>query len=267
MRQAFDTAARSLIDRRYAIVDCDDATVSATDQVFQAGRSFFASVDSQKRHASTLSKLEGYRPLGTEFSISAEHPDLCEVFSVWHWNSEATDVRSWASTNHLHQALTETLPLYGAIVARLLNALREQLNPAGQEINPLEASYIQVNHYTPASHTRRLLQEEHEDGHLITLIKPTSAGLEIRAGDDFEPVTLEANQLIALSGGLLTILTGGTIPPLFHRVRNDSLTTVRQSLIYFANPSISNDTVPWIENESNVGANIRDITRSCIGGR
>lgn len=263
----FDGAARSLIDRSFAILDCDDLLVGATDRILKAGHDFFAKPDTQKQAAATLERLEGYRPIGSEFSISPDHPDLCEVFSVWPWNADRSEVRAWATASELHKTVTEALPIYGSVAARLMNAVRRLIKPDSQQLDLSEASYLQLNHYTPSRHGRHLLQEEHEDGHIITLIRPTSPGLEVKIAEAFEPVTLASNQVIALSGGLLTILTGGMIPPLFHRVRNNRATTIRQSVIFFGNPSVSSDTSPWIENETNANANIRELANSCIGGR
>jgi isopenicillin N synthase-like dioxygenase len=75
------------------------------------------------------------------------------------------------------------------------------------------------------------------------------------------------DEFLLVPGSLLTLITGGLIPPLFHRVRNDRSIAVRQSLLYFVNPGLREETVPWIENEGNRGISVRTVALSCIGGR
>lgn len=86
------------------------------------------------------------------------------------------------------------------------------------------------------------LQDSHEDGHLITLIKPDREGLVIFPDGPNHPevpVQLRDNELIAISGSLLTALSDGRIPPMYHAVRNPRMRMKRKSIVYFAIPDLS----------------------------
>lgn len=260
-------AARSLLEVGYARVRVDSSLMGQVREAFSAGEEFFQLADEVKSAAACPSRLEGYRPFGAEYSETPHRPDLCEFFSVWMANADAPDIRSWASSHRLHAKMLSTLPAYSILGNGVLEALRSRLNPEGQEIDISTTSYVQMNHYRPSASARDLLQDRHEDGHLLTVLKSTAAGLEIEVGGRYEPVSLQDDEFLLLPGSLLTLLTGGLIPPLFHRVRNDGRTTVRQSILHFANPSLTHETKPWIENETNHGLNILAIARSCVGAR
>lgn len=260
-------AASSLLDAGYARVRGDGSLMGRIREAFSAGETFFQLAEGVKRAAATPLRLEGYRPFGAEYSETPNRPDLCEFFSVWMRNVDTADIRNWASSHGLHAKMLSTLPAYAVLVNGVLEALRSRLNPEGQEIDTSPTSYVQMNHYRPSASARDFLQDRHEDGHLLTVLKPTAAGLELEVGGRYAPVSLQDDELLLLPGRLLTLLTGGLVRPLFHRVRNDRRTTMRQSMLYFSNPSLTRETRPWIENETNHGLSILAVARSCVGAR
>jgi isopenicillin N synthase-like dioxygenase len=262
----FAAAAQTLIDEGYALLK-DASLMPIVRKAFSEGQKFFRQSDETKRAASSPSRLEGYRHLGAEFSQTPERPDLCESFSVWCWNATEPDIHAWSSHNKLHNAVSAALPAYSAVANGVLEALRCRVNPHGQGIDASEASYLQMNHYRPADFERDFLQDSHEDGHALTVLKPTAPGLEIRIAGQFLRVDMADDEFLLLPGSILTLMTGGLIAPLFHRVRNDRSTAIRQSLMHFINPSLTKETHPWIVNESNRGVSIRTVALSCIGGR
>jgi isopenicillin N synthase-like dioxygenase len=262
-----DAAAHSLVTQGYALVRDETSLMPLVRAAFSEGQGFFDENQEHKLAAASPSKLEGYRPIGTEFSETPEQPDLCESFSVWGWNSAEVEVRAWSTRNRLHGAMTLALPGFAGITNAVLEALRLRLNRKGQKIVASEASYLQINHYRPRHFDREFLQETHEDGHVLTIHKATGSGLEYCAGDHFAPLMTKDNGFLLLPGSLLTLITGGVIPPLFHRVRNDHSSAVRQSLLYFVNPSLVDETAPWIDNHTNRGVSIRSVALSCIGAR
>lgn len=82
----------------------------------------------------------------------------------------------------------------------------------------------------------RVLQEPHEDGHLLSFIKPTREGLVLVRGRDLEPVRLLSSEIAVLSGSLLSELSDFAIPSAYHAVLAPSEPTKRVSLMYFVNP-------------------------------
>lgn len=262
-----ENAAENLIRHGYAVLKWHESPIPALQKIFADGRDFFGLGDERKFAASSPSRLEGYRPLGAEFSEIPQRPDLCEYFTVWPWNAAVPEIRVWAQCSEFHGSMSSVLPRFAAIADAILECLRQRVNPEGQCIQTFEASYLQMNHYRPADFDRDFLQDCHEDGHILTILKSTAPGLEIRTTSGFTAIDIEQDELLVFPGSILTLVTGGLIPPLFHRVRNDRTTMTRQSLLYFVNPSLSQETRPWIQNQSNFSTSIRTIARSCIGGR
>lgn len=262
-----DAAAQSLIVRGYALLKDETALLPIVRTAFLEGQTFFAHDDEVKLTAATPSRLEGYRPMGAEFSNTPEETDLCEFFSVWHWNQGDAESGAWAAQNSLHAALTSALSGFAGVAVAVLEALRCRLNPLGQKIEPRQASYLQMNHYRPHDFERDFLQGAHEDGHVLTIHKATDRGLEIQLDGRFSSLDIAEDEFLLLPGSLLTLITGGVVPPLFHRVRNDRSTAGRQALLYFVNPSMTVETQPWIEDAINCGVSIRAVAQSCIGAR
>jgi isopenicillin N synthase-like dioxygenase len=119
-----------------------------------------------------------------------------------------------------------------------------------------KASYLQINYYEPAQHSRDMLQDGHEDGHLLTLVTATAPGLEIETADGYRPAELAEDEMLIMPGSLLTLMTGGQIPPLYHRVRNSFRKEPRYSMMYFVNPESDQVLEPWVSNETNAGIDI-----------
>lgn len=252
-----EIGAQSLIERGYAVLEDDSNLLPLVHAAFSEGLRFFGQADVSKRDASVSKIIEGYLPMMSEFSVTEQRPDLCEGFAVWRRNSDDPDVKRWAPNTPLHVAMTATLPIYTGLANAIFEALRQKFNPHGDVLLDSEASYLQMNQYRPADHERDLLQDPHEDGHMLTVLRPTARGCEIRIGGEFTHIEIPDNAVLLMPGSLLTIMTGGVIPPLFHRVRNDRSTAIRQSMMYFINPTMLAETYPWIENETNRGASIR----------
>ena len=62
----------------------------------------------------------------------------------------------------------------------LFAAMRDYFAPGAPDLCFFGATYTQLNHYEPARHSRELLQDPHEDGHLVTLVTSDAPG---RRGD------------------------------------------------------------------------------------
>jgi isopenicillin N synthase-like dioxygenase len=113
-----------------------------------------------------------------------------------------------------------------------------------------------VNYYEPAQHSRDMLQDGHEDGHLITLVTANSPGLEIQVDGTYVPIEIGPDEMLIMPGSLLTLMTGGAIPPLFHQVKNSRRKDPRYSMMFFVNPEGNQVLEPWIRNETNAHADV-----------
>ena len=147
--------------------------------------------------------------------------------------------------------------MLGELASDLFAGMADYWNPGGApELRFRNATWTQVNHYEPARHSRELLQDPHEDGHLVTFVLTNAPGLEIQVDGEFVPADVGENELLVMPGSLLSLMTGYRVKPGYHQVRNTRRTDPRSSLLYFVNPEIDQTLAPWIANESNRGVDI-----------
>lgn len=62
-----------------------------------------------------------------------------------------------------------------------------------------------------------------------------------------------------MPGSLLTLMTGGLIKPIVHRVRDDRSTAIRQLLTFFISPSLQYKAEPWVADENHQGDAIGEM--------
>jgi len=253
--------ARDLIENGYAKIRLTPGEVKTVLSVFGSADRFFAGSKKEKGQYRFKSDVEGYREIGAEFSVSEDRPDLNEAYGLVLGNIAATTGHGWAETNALYKSLLEVSRFYEPKINALFEALRQELNPEGARLDVGETSYLQVNYYRPSTETRDFLQDHHEDGHLLTVVKALEPGLEIRPGDQFEPVLLKEDEILLMPGSLLSIMTGGDIPALWHRVRNTHSQHNRASMMFFVNPDLQNPPRPWKTDVSQASA---DLASACV---
>ena len=244
--------------RGFLRLPIDAALRQATGRVFALTDEFFARPAAEKQRYARPAWVEGYRELGPEYSQVPERPDLTESFSAWNRNRARPELALWASGCPLHGALREASDLLGGMMRTLFAAMAEHFAASGiaPELHFHNATYIQLNHYEPARHARELLQDPHEDGHLVTLVQTNAPGLEIEIDGRFVPVQTAADELLLMPGSLLSLMTGYRVKPLYHQVRNSRRAERRSSLLYFVNPEIDQALAPWVANERNRGIDI-----------
>lgn len=268
-------AAEMLLERHYAILRLPGNVKSAENRILTEGLAFFDLAANEKFRFASIELLEGYRKLGSEKDDRTGRPDLSESFTCWFSNVGKPSVEWWARDCAVHRAMRDGLTVYATITEQILAALRKLLasesnRDDGIHLNVRELSYLQINHTKPVEHLckdRETLMDPHEDGHILTLLKPTASGLMICPGSLVDmPSKCNPAGRFAADGNLTTIeigpeeilivpssptffLTGGRIKPLFHAVANNGQ-PVRQSLMFFANPSPTSNLSPWVENET-----------------
>jgi isopenicillin N synthase-like dioxygenase len=180
---------------------------------------------------------DGFFPFGAEYSSVEEHPDLCERFC--YWQAHASKRKGFEFTRSDFFAAVE---IFERQVSELAQELMDGIcSEFG--VSPLapfrSASYVQLCVYRAqnASIERRFAQDPHEDGHMLSLIKPSREGLVLVRGRSLEPVRLLENEIAVLAGSLLTELSDHAIPAAYHAVLAPQKPVDRSSLIYFVNPN------------------------------
>lgn len=213
----------------YALLAHFDRIAAAYDQLDRR----------QKLAFSFPEQTDGFLPFGLEYSETPERPDLCERFCYWSARRDVHREFSLARTPFYREmAAYETC--INAIAQDLLDAICENLGGTPQQ--PVkESSYLQFCAYERhhCRHDRAYLQDPHEDGHLLSFIRPTGPGLILLP--DSAPVSAlpRSDEMIVLAGSLLEALTDGEVPAMPHAVEHPRTHIRRQSLMYFVNPDLS----------------------------
>jgi isopenicillin N synthase-like dioxygenase len=238
----------------------------AADRTFTLANEFFARPAAEKHRYAVPAWVEGYREMGPEYALVPERPDLTESFTAWNHNRVRTELEPWQAGCPLHGAVRDASDMLADIVRGLFAAMAEYWNPnpaePASELRFYDATHIQLNFYEPARHRRDLLQDPHEDGHLVTLVSTNAPGLEIEVDGKFVPADIGENEILLMPGSLLSLMTGYRVKPGYHQVRNTRRTDPRSSLLYFVNPEIDQQLAPWIANESNAGIDIIERANS-----
>jgi len=259
-------AARLLLEellaRGHAKLKISRETRRQVDHAFATARAYFATPFPEKSSFALSQYVEGYREIGLEYSQVKERPDLTESFSLWNRNRAHTEAAGWTQSCPIHQELRRTIDDLSTYVADLFQTMADKWAPGTVGPRFQRASYIQVNYYEPAQHSRDILQDGHEDGHLITLVTSKTPGLEIQTDNGYVPVELADDEMLIMPGSLLTLMTGGAIPPLFHQVKNSYRKDPRYSMMFFVNPEGNQVLEPWVRNESNAGISVIDVANA-----
>jgi isopenicillin N synthase-like dioxygenase len=240
----------------FARVPVTDALARDIDRIYGLGEQFFNRSEVDKQSYSMQSFVEGYRELGPEYSQVPERPDLTESFSAWNRNRGRPEVEEVVGGLELHRALREVSDELSLIVRGIFRAMADKWAPGSPELRFYKGTYVQLNYYEPARHSAELLQDPHEDAHLLTLVKANAPGLEIEVDGTYVPAGADGNEIVFMPGSLLSLMTGYKIKPGYHQVRNTRRRDPRSSLLLFVNPETDQKLDPWIMNESNAGIDI-----------
>jgi isopenicillin N synthase-like dioxygenase len=240
----------------FARVLLTDAMARKIERIYRLGEEFFVRSEAEKQSYSMQSFVEGYRELGPEYSQVPERPDLTESFSAWNRNRGRPEVEEAVGGLELHRALREISDEWSLIVRGMFRAMADAWAPGHPELRCYNGTYVQLNYYEPSQHSAELLQDSHEDAHLLTLVKANAPGLEIEVDGKYIPAGADGNEIVFMPGSLLSLMTGYKIKPGYHQVRNTRRRDPRSSLLLFVNPEIDQKLEPWIKNESNAGIDI-----------
>ena len=241
---AVTKAARDILDHGYAVVKLSDLDTAALHHAIDTANEFFElPLDVKNAHGSTDHNY-GYRPFGIEYSVTPDRPDMNEVFTLWASRldliPDAQDVSE----------LTDAFLSWRDSVAPLVKAVLDEVAASfGADAAPEfeKASYLQINSYLETPKDRDLLQDKHEDGHMVTVLHATAPGLELHTADGVTPFLPEHDEIVIMPGSVLTALSGGKIAPQYHQVRNHGLDD-RQAILYFVNPVVDEPLYSWVDN-------------------
>jgi isopenicillin N synthase-like dioxygenase len=247
---------RQFEQQGFARVPLTDAMARKIERIYRLGEEFFTRSEAEKQSYSMQSFVEGYRELGPEYSQVPERPDLTESFSAWNRNRGRPEVEQAVGGLELHRALREMSDEWSLIVRGMFRAMADAWAPGHPELRCYNGTYMQLNYYEPARHSAELLQDPHEDAHLMTLVKANAPGLEIEVDGKYIPAEADRNEILFMPCSLLSLMTGYKIKPMYHQVRNTHRRDPRSSLLMFVNPEIDQNLQPWIKNESNAGIDI-----------
>lgn len=247
-------AAHDIIDQGYAVVRLSDLDANRLQTAIATANRFFERpLEDKIAHGSTDHNY-GYRPFGIEYSRVPERPDMNECFTVW---SSRLDLIPNAEDI---DDVTESFLRWRDSLAPLVQAILDEVAKAfhaGRAPEFEKASYLQMNYCLPTPPERDLLQDKHEDGHMVTVLHATAPGLEIYVNDEAQPMLPERDEIVIMPGSVLTALSGGKIPPLYHQVRNHGLDE-RQSIMYFVNPEVEAPLFSWIDSPDGTREDIRE---------
>jgi isopenicillin N synthase-like dioxygenase len=259
---AVTKAAREILDQGYTVVKLDEIDSGNLHHAISTAVEFFQRPDDEKMAHGSADHNYGYRPFGVEYSVTPDRPDMNECFTLW--SSRLDLVPNAADIPELTQAFLSWRDSLAPLVTAVLDEVAKTLGAAGAP--PFEkASYLQINYCLPTPPERDLLQDRHEDGHMVTVLHSTAPGLEIFVGDEVVPMQPGPDEVVIMPGSVLTALSGGQIPPLYHQVRNHGLDD-RQSLMYFVNPEVDQPLYAWTGSSGSSGASggVREDIRAHV---
>lgn len=259
---AISKAAGDILDHGYAVVKLNDLdTRNLASALSTAVRFFRRPVEDKMAHGSSDHNY-GYRPFGIEYSITPERPDMNECFTLW--SSRLDLIPNAADIDDLTGSFLDWRDSLAPLVEAILDLVASHFDAASAPEFE-KASYLQINYCLPAPAERDLLQDKHEDGHMVTVLHATAPGLEIYAqGFDSDEVTAilpDADEVVIMPGSVLTALSGGAIAPLYHQVRNHGLDD-RQSIMYFVNPEIDEPLFGWADSADGTRADICEAVKN-----
>lgn len=233
----------------------------ALSRCYVLGRSFFDQGADEKQRSAEPSG-DGYRPYGVEHTDG--RPDRLESFAV----SGRTDPRSLPAGDEgaghaLRSAMLDAFgrlePLAEAIMLRWAEQVTGRSMATALRGGLRECSTLQLNCALESAEAEQI-NTVHDDITVLSLCHAEQPGLEVELEMPvYAPVYPGPQALVALPGKIATLLSGGAIEPVRHRVRGGAAGR-RLSLIFFADLQPSRCT-PWVETPVNAGVDIGQLVR------
>jgi isopenicillin N synthase-like dioxygenase len=227
-------------------------------QTFAAAETFFRQSEAEKL-SNRMPHDSGYRPIRGEYSRTPEHPDEVESFTASYRIGIPTGVALSNNALRLHKRMLALFEVLEPVAEALTTALAERFGV--EKLDHFRgalhlSSILQLNYSRPSEAVAEYINELHEDGCLLTITSVTGPGLELECRDgSFIPLAPSGEEILIMSGEILSLLSGGAIRPAFHRVRPTRSSAERMSLLFFADLH-PKQCEPWVVNDTNAGIDI-----------
>ncbi|HEV2638834.1 MAG TPA: 2OG-Fe(II) oxygenase family protein [Actinocrinis sp.] len=248
------TAFSRILSDGYAIVRLDLDEARRLAELYRESCEFFALETDRKLRYSVPNRVSGYRPHGYAHAGSPDKPDLNDSFLYWKRRRESLPHREEIDS------YLDAAEAYRVVAAKItddvVNAMC-QYYEYEHELSYESASVLQVNSFAEPT-DRELLQLEHEDAVLLTVISTSEEGLEGVFGGNPKSFDLAPDEVLVMPGSVMTLMTGGRVQPFFHQVRNHQHPE-RKSVMYFVSPDTDRPIEPFVRNETNEGVDIRAL--------
>lgn len=236
-----------------ATVRLDSTEARLLTELYRESVAFFSLDTEKKLRYGVPNRNTGYRPHGYAHAGYPDKPDLNDSFLYWKHRREPVPYQEEIAT--FMEAFEAWRSVAARIVSDLVNSLREYYDYEPQ-LSFEDASVLQVNSFG-APTDEELFQQPHEDAVLLTVISASAPGLEEVIGDTSKPLVFAPDEVLVMPGSVLTEMTGGEIPPLYHLARNHRVLD-RKSIMYFVSPDTAKAIEPFVVNDYNRSMDIRD---------
>jgi len=249
------TALKAIAENGYVRIRLEDRQAGSLADLLAAMSDYFGQSSQDKLKNMSPDFNFGFRPFGRQYSITPDRPDLNESFT--YWADDPSLIPRSAEIADFVAALSGYRRCVAGIAGALLSAAAVRFG-SSHRVAFENASYLETNWYFKTAE-RELLQDRHEDGHVLTFAHSDAPGLEIELDGVMTPVAFQPGELLVMPGSLITYMTGGWIEPLFHQVRNHGLAR-RRTVLYLVNPRLDEPVLPFIHNEFNADIDINERT-------
>jgi isopenicillin N synthase-like dioxygenase len=249
----------------FLLFDISSDTGASVQDTVCAARRFFC-LSAESKNANGLPYGCGYRPMGIEYSQSPDRPDIMETFTASARTATLAKDLPSLQARALHERMISVFDAFERIAESLcgeLAALLSHQAPTARLNGAFHRwSRIQLNYSRPVDCPREVINDLHEDGHLLTLAYASGPGLElVLPTNAILPITPSDRTILAMPGKITWLMSGGAINPIYHRVRRDPRCLERFALLFFGDidPKYCE---PWIGNELNSGVDIGSHVRT-----
>ncbi|WP_436773434.1 2OG-Fe(II) oxygenase family protein [Yinghuangia sp. YIM S09857] len=225
----------------YAVIRLGARQAAVQSRLCASAAEFFALDTAAKMRYATDARNAGYRPVRSAYARSPEYPDVNESFL--YWTTTPRRIPRGREAAAFLDCLADYRAMVAAVVAEIMAEICRHYGHGG-ELPFAEASFVQVNSY-PEDREREFLQETHEDAVFLSTIWASADGLELMLDGEAVPAAFAGDDLLVMPGSIMTDMTGGEIPPLYHRVRNHGHEG-RKSVVYFVNPEVDRPVRPFV---------------------
>jgi len=238
------------------------STQQLIDTTIKAAFAFFRLPEKDKA-TNVLPNDCGYRPMGVEYSQSSVRPDAIESFTASMRSRVAGSDLSSPFASHLHALMINTIellePIAEALVCEVAASLTHDYRHSKTICGALHRwSCLQLNYSRPAESSCEFINDAHEDGHLLTILQTTEAGLEVmKADSSYMPTSTRSGELLVMPGKTMWLLSGGVVAPLYHRVRRHEDVPERLSMLFFVDMD-PKACQPWIQNNISISEDIAE---------